>query len=61
MVWDQRDSFTGEDRPPVPVDRPWPAAGASVVDAFGHAQAAELRDGRLRLQVSVTPLFVTAA
>ena len=61
VVWDQRDSFTGEDQPPVPLDWPWPPPRASVVDAFGRAQPAELGDGRLRLQVSATPLFVTAA
>ena len=61
VVWDQRDSFTGEDQPPVALDWPWPPPAAGAVDAFGHEQPAELRDGRLRLQVSATPLFVTAA
>jgi hypothetical protein len=61
VVWDQRDSFTGEDQPPVPLDWPWPPPAASAVDAFGHAQPAEPGDGRLRLQVPATPLFVTAA
>jgi hypothetical protein len=61
VVWDQRDAFSGEDRPPVAVDRPWPAAAAAAVDAFGHAQPAEAGDGRLHLEVSATPLFVTAA
>jgi hypothetical protein len=58
VVWDQRDSFSGEDQPPVPFDWPWPAAGATAVDAFGRAQPAEPGDGRLRLQVSDTPLLV---
>jgi hypothetical protein len=31
-----------------------------VIDAFGQEQPVALRDGRLRAQVSVTPLFVTA-
>jgi hypothetical protein len=59
VVWDQRDAFTGEDDPPVPFDRPWPASRAAAVDAFGQAQPAEVLDGRLRLQVSDTPLLVT--
>jgi hypothetical protein len=59
VVWDQRDAFAGEDDPPVPLDRPWPASQAAAVDAFGQAQPAEVVDGRLRLQVSSTPLFVT--
>jgi hypothetical protein len=61
VVWDQRDSFTGEDQPPVPLDWPWSPPAARAVDAFGHAQPAEPGDGRLRLQVAATPLFVTAA
>jgi hypothetical protein len=61
VVWDQRDSFSGEDQPPVALDRPWPAAAATAVDVSGHAQPAEVRDGHLRLAVSADPLFVTAA
>jgi hypothetical protein len=57
VVWEQRDAFTGEDQPPVAFDWPWPAAEATVVDAFGRAQPAEVGDGRLRLQVSGTPLL----
>ena len=60
MVWDHRDSFSGEDDPPVPFDWPWPATRATVVDAFGQAQPVEVLDGRLHLRVSVTPLFVSA-
>ena len=60
VLWEQRDSFGGEDDPPVPFDRPWPAIGAAAVDAFGQRQPAEVIDGRLRLQVSDTPLLVTA-
>jgi hypothetical protein len=60
VVWEQRDAFTGEDEPPVALERPWPAATATAVDAFGQAQPVEPRNGRLRLAVSDTPLFVTA-
>jgi hypothetical protein len=60
VVWDHRDSFSGEDDPPVPFDWPWPATRATVVDAFGQAQPVEVLDGRLHLRVSVTPLFVSA-
>ena len=60
VVWDQRDSFTGEDDPPVPFDWPWPAPRAAAVDAFGQPQPAQVLDGRLRLQVTDTPLFITA-
>jgi hypothetical protein len=38
VVWQQRDSFYGEDEPPVPFERPWPEPHAEVVDAFGQTQ-----------------------
>jgi hypothetical protein len=61
VAWELRDSFSGEDEPPVAFPWPWPAAEARAVDALGQAQPAEVRDGRLELAVSVTPLLVTAA
>jgi hypothetical protein len=60
VVWERRDSFDGEDEPPVAFDWPWPAAQATAVDALGQAQPAEVRDGRVALRVSLTPLFVAA-
>jgi hypothetical protein len=44
----------------VPFDWPWPAAAATAVDTFGQAQPVELRNGRVQLQVSLTPIFVAA-
>jgi hypothetical protein len=61
VAWELRDSFSGEDQPPVAFQWPWPAAGARAVDALGQARPAEVRDGRLELAFSVTPLLVTAA
>ncbi|MGN6676773.1 MAG: hypothetical protein ACTHKL_03210, partial [Streptosporangiaceae bacterium] len=58
VLWDQRDAFAGEDEPPVPVVLPWREDKASVTDAFGVASVAANQDGAVRLQVSVTPLFV---
>jgi hypothetical protein len=60
VIWQQRDSFHGEDEPPVAFDWPWPAGYAVAVDALGQTQPVELRYGRVLLQVSLTPLFVTA-
>ena len=60
VVWNQRDSFHGEDEPPIAFAWPWPAAQAKAVDALGQAQPAAANDGRVHLQVPVTPLFVTA-
>jgi hypothetical protein len=60
VVWDQRDSFSGEDDPPVAFDWPWLEARAAAVDAFGQPQPAEVRDGRVHLEASITPLLITA-
>ena len=60
VVWDHRDPFDGEDQPPVPFDWPWSAARARAVDALGQAQPVEVQDGRVQLQVSLTPIFVSA-
>ena len=60
VVWDHRDTFSGEDEPPVTLDWPWPSSRAVAVDAFGERQPSEVREGRLRLEVSVTPVFVSA-
>jgi hypothetical protein len=56
VVRAQRDSFTGEDEPPVTFDWIWQAAYASAVDALGHAQSVELHEGRLTARVTLTPL-----
>jgi hypothetical protein len=47
----------GEDEPPAAFAWPWPAAYAEVIDAFGQTQPVEVHDGRVRLRVSLTPLF----
>jgi hypothetical protein len=60
VVWDQRDPFDGEDEPPLAFDGAWPAARAIAVDALGQGQPAEVLDGRVRLQVSLTPVLVAA-
>jgi hypothetical protein len=60
VVWEQRDPFTGEGQPPAAFGWPWPAAGAHAVDALGQAHPAAVRDGRVELAVSLTPVFVAA-
>ncbi|WP_182899444.1 hypothetical protein [Microbispora sp. H10830] len=63
VLWDRRDTADdtadGEDQPPVPVSWPWPASSATAVDAFGEPLAVEVRDRRLRVAVSGTPVFVS--
>jgi hypothetical protein len=58
VLWEDRDAFHGEDEPPVTVTWPWPAETATVTDVFGKARTVRGQDGRIRLPVSGTPLFV---
>jgi hypothetical protein len=60
VVWERRDPFDGEDQPPVAFGWPWPAAQAHAVDALGQTEPAAVRDGRVELAVSLTPVFVAA-
>jgi hypothetical protein len=60
VLWDHRDQVAGENEPAVRVDVPWNAPAATSVDVFGEAHATSVRDGELSVDVSITPLFVTA-
>ena len=57
VLWDQRDTFHGEDEPPAEVRWPYPAPEATVTDAFGETWAVKTDDGALPLRVGATPLF----
>jgi hypothetical protein len=61
VLWDGRDTFDGEDEPPVGVALPWPSTAARAVDAFGKPVAARVDGGALHLDVSDTPVFVSPA
>ncbi|WP_405086627.1 hypothetical protein [Microbispora sp. NBC_01389] len=59
VLWDRRDMVDGEAQPPVTVSWPWDDSAATAVDAFGEPHPVEVRDRRLRLSVSDTPVFVS--
>ncbi|MET7997335.1 hypothetical protein ABZU76_41305 [Amycolatopsis sp. NPDC005232] len=59
VVWDQRDPVDGEQEPPVPVTLPWTAPEVVAVDAFGAPVSVRLESGSVRLDVSLTPAFVS--
>ncbi|HEV8222457.1 MAG TPA: hypothetical protein VGQ05_19470 [Streptosporangiaceae bacterium] len=61
VLWDQRDTFHGEDEPPVPVRLPWRAPSATVTDAFGETWPVNAEDGALPLRLGATPLFAEPA
>lgn len=58
VVWDKRDTFSGEKEPPVPFEWSWPKSNARAVDVFGETIPIEVKDGYLRLLVSLTPVFI---
>src|SRR6266516_2409169 len=55
VLWDDRNTFGGEDEPPVTITWPWSATTATITDVFGQAQTTQGQDGQIRLPVSVTP------
>lgn len=58
VVWERRDEFNGEDLPPVPFDCSWKSDKVSAVDALGQTLPTHVEGGRLRLEVSLTPVFL---
>ncbi len=60
VVWRDGDVLTGERTAPRPVEWRWTSEAAFAVDIFGVRPPLELSDGRLHVDVSVTPTFVTA-
>lgn len=58
VVWAEADAFAGEDQPARPLSWPWPHPAAAIVDALGASRDVAPRDGRLELDVTVTPLLI---
>jgi hypothetical protein len=58
VVWERRDTFSGEDSPAVPFARVSNAKGATAIDALGKDVPVQITDGQMHLDVSVTPIFI---
>jgi hypothetical protein len=58
VVWEKRDVFSGEDAPATPFDFEWTAHGAAALDATGQVTPVKVANGRIALDVSVTPVFI---
>jgi hypothetical protein len=58
VVWEKRDVFSGEDNPATPFDFEWTSHSAAATDATGQNIAVKVANGRLALDVSVTPVFI---
>jgi hypothetical protein len=61
VLWERRDTFTGEDQPPTVVELPWHSAAAAATDTFGQAIPVQLAGTSLRLPVSDTPIYLEEA
>lgn len=59
VAWERRDGMSGEDKPALAFDWPWPGSSARAVDAYGAAVDANVTEGRVRLALTITPVFVS--
>jgi hypothetical protein len=60
VIWEKRDTFYGEDAESITIAVPWSLSSPHAVNAFGNRQTTSTASGRVILQVSDTPVFVTA-
>lgn len=59
VVWAAGDTFDGEDDEPAQAELPWHAPTANAVDVFGKPVPIGVLDGKIRIQRSDTPVFIT--
>ncbi len=59
MLWRDGDLIEGERLEPAGIDWPWPHPTVAAGDALGARPAVSLERGRVRVAVSVTPVFLT--
>lgn len=58
VVWERRDAFSGEDTPATSVELPWNTTRAAAEDALGQTLPVEITGGRLKLSISLTPIYI---
>lgn len=58
VLWAEADAFTGEGAAGRPISWPWLHAEPRITDALGAGQQVDLRDGRLALSLTVTPVLL---
>ncbi|WP_209667292.1 beta-galactosidase [Amycolatopsis magusensis] len=58
VAWERRGDFDGEDEPPTPFHHEWAASTARAMDALGAPVPIEVRDGRVHLPLTLTPVFI---
>jgi len=57
-AWEKRDPFSGEDQPATHYILPWSENNAKATDIFGKMISATVSEGKLTIDVSVTPVFI---
>jgi hypothetical protein len=58
VAWERRDAFSGEDAPAVTIDLPVDVKVTRAVDAFGRTATPESHEGRVRMSLTDTPIFL---
>lgn len=59
VLWRDGDLVEGERDEPAGMEWPWPHATVAAGDALGARPGVSLEAGRVRLTLSVTPVFLT--
>jgi hypothetical protein len=58
VVWQKRNTFSGEDVPQTPFRWDWKANAVSATDALGQQIPANIRNGEVYLPISSTPVYL---
>lgn len=58
IVWERRDNFYGEDKPPVHVSLPIKTNGATAVDLFGKEVQLNSLMSETEMEISANPVFI---
>lgn len=58
IVWERRDLLSGENEPPITYEWSANLAQPEAIDALGQPVPVKFKDGRLSVQLSVTPIFI---
>ncbi|HVU36449.1 MAG TPA: hypothetical protein VHE61_23625 [Opitutaceae bacterium] len=58
VVWERRDAFSGEDQPPVEITWPAMIEMPQAIDALGAEIPVAADNGRIRVEVGVTPVYI---
>lgn len=58
VVWEKRDTFSGENQPATNYVLPWTPKAAKAVDTFGKTIPSKISNGNLEISVSDTPIFI---